>query len=125
MIRVTKPQADQQWPGRAAGRFDGLAAYVEQAREQPRKPIDESDVLVPGGNIRIIPDRCKECAYCWEYCPKDVLEQGEQANRKGYRPPTVAAGKEDACIDCGMCTWICPEFAIFTVEETDTLGGEN
>jgi NAD-dependent dihydropyrimidine dehydrogenase PreA subunit len=28
----------------------------------------------------------------------------------------VKAGKEDSCVGCGMCTDVCPEFAIFTVE---------
>lgn len=84
-----------------------------------REPINRDAFAVPRGDVYVIPERCKECAYCWELCPNDVLEISEHRNAKGYRYPRVRAGKADACVDCGMCERICPEFAIFTVEVTD------
>jgi 2-oxoglutarate ferredoxin oxidoreductase subunit delta len=65
------------------------------------------------GEIHIIPDRCKGCGFCIEFCPRDVLEFSEEINVKGYHPPTVK--NEASCVDCTLCTLICPDFAIFVV----------
>jgi 2-oxoglutarate ferredoxin oxidoreductase subunit delta len=79
------------------------------------------DVKPIKGKIYIKKDQCKGCAFCVEYCPKDVLEMSEEFNVKGYHPPFVK--DEDACVYCQLCESICPEFAIFvTIKEEEEEG---
>ena len=65
------------------------------------------------------------------YCPEEVLEESSEINSRGYHYPSVQAGKEEGCVDCGMCTEICPDLAIFSEEivednlQTTTGGGTN
>jgi 2-oxoglutarate ferredoxin oxidoreductase subunit delta len=79
---------------------------------EPLKP----PAAAPVGRIYVISERCKECNYCWTFCPHEVLELSTDMNSGGYRHPQVKAGKEGECVDCRMCSWICPEFAIYTAE---------
>jgi len=44
-----------------------------------------------------------------------VLEVSEEFNSKGYHPPYVKDG--DGCVSCGLCEMLCPEFAIYRLEE--------
>jgi 2-oxoglutarate ferredoxin oxidoreductase subunit delta len=93
-----------------------------------RTPLDADKVTVPVGTVYIIADRCKGCAFCVEYCPKDVLVMSESFNRKGYHPPEVV--KEGECVECNLCEMICPDFAIFCTpaDEADAAadkGGPN
>ncbi len=74
------------------------------------------------GKIHIEKDMCKGCAFCVEYCPKDVLELSEEFNVKGYHPPVVI--KEDDCLYCQLCETICPEFAIFVTLKEEEEEGE-
>ncbi|MBI4589328.1 MAG: 4Fe-4S dicluster domain-containing protein [Candidatus Rokubacteria bacterium] len=81
-----------------------------------RVPLDRASVIVPAGRVYVIPQRCKECRFCIDFCPKDVLVTSTETNAKGYRYPVVAPGKEEACVHCEFCSLVCPEYAIFTVE---------
>lgn len=81
-----------------------------------RRPIDLDDVRVPRGQVFVIPERCKGCRFCIEFCPEDVLVESEGMNAKGYHYPVVAEGQEDACVNCRFCKLVCPEFAIYTEE---------
>ena len=81
-----------------------------------RKPLDSATVRIPIGQVFVISGRCKGCRFCIDFCPKDVLVESENMNAKGYHYPVVAQGKESACVNCGFCSLVCPEFAIFTEE---------
>jgi 2-oxoglutarate ferredoxin oxidoreductase subunit delta len=83
-----------------------------------RRPLDDTvwRSRLPCGQVHLIPDRCKGCKLCIEFCPQQVLVQSTATNAKGYHYPVVAPGKQDACVVCGFCSLICPEFAIFATE---------
>jgi len=83
-----------------------------------RMPLDRDleQFRVPKGQVFIIPNRCKDCQFCIDFCPEDVLTRSDDLNVKGYHFPVVAAGKENQCANCEFCTLICPEFAIFTLQ---------
>ena len=81
-----------------------------------RKPLDIDAQKIPKGRVHIIDARCKECGFCIEFCPKDVLEKSDKYNRKGYNVVRVAIGREDLCIACKHCEDICPEFALWIEE---------
>lgn len=55
-------------------------------------------------------ERCKECGYCINFCPKKVLKGGKKINKRGYYPPIVE--NADACTGCGTCARVCPDAAI-------------
>ena len=81
-----------------------------------RQPLDKATVKTPRGQIYIIPERCKGCSFCIDFCPRDVLVETSDMNAKGYHYPVVAEGKEEECIACQFCSIICPEFAIYSEE---------
>lgn len=81
-----------------------------------RKPLDLDEQIVSRGIVHVIEGRCKECQFCIEFCPKDVLRMSEKFNRKGYRIPEVVPGREGECTACHHCEFICPEFSIFVEE---------
>ncbi len=87
-----------------------------QPGQLTRAPINSERFRKPLARVYIIPDRCKECTYCWTFCPEEVLELSDEINAGGYHHPRVKKGKENDCVNCGMCMRVCPEFAIYTVE---------
>ncbi len=80
-----------------------------------RTPLDLQKVTVPQGQVYLIPERCKGCSLCIEFCPQEVFQVSTGLNAKGYHYPEIIPGKEELCVHCGFCTLVCPEFAIFTL----------
>ena len=76
--------------------------------------MDAARAQVPLGRVHVIVERCKQCDFCIDYCPTDVLEYSADTNATGYHYPVVAEGKEGSCVHCRFCDLICPELAIYT-----------
>lgn len=75
---------------------------------------------VPKGHIYVLEDVCKGCGFCIEFCPRKVLDRAEHYNAKGYHPPKVA--DPEACVLCGFCELVCPDFSIWTEKEEGDAG---
>lgn len=79
-----------------------------------RTPLDIDKFVVPHGEVHILRSRCKGCALCTRYCPRDVLELSDEMNEKGYHPPRAV--QPERCVACRLCELLCPEFCIYVVE---------
>jgi len=73
-------------------------------------------------HIHIIPERCKGCGFCIEFCPHNVLEQSRELNSKGYS--LVGITQSGECSGCQMCMRICPEFAIYVSTKIGCYDGK-
>jgi 2-oxoglutarate ferredoxin oxidoreductase subunit delta len=67
--------------------------------------------------IKLIRELCKGCGYCIEFCPNKVFEESGEITEKGVTPPTIK--HPERCTLCGLCTRLCPDFALTIEEEED------
>ncbi len=80
-----------------------------------RKPLGQPQSTHTSYQVHVLEDRCKGCKFCIEFCPRKVLQESAEFNRKGYHP--AYADKSSDCLDCGYCELVCPEFALHVVAE--------
>jgi 2-oxoglutarate ferredoxin oxidoreductase subunit delta len=71
--------------------------------------------LVRKQRITLIGSLCKGCGYCIEFCPNKVFEKSDEMNEKGVALPRIK--NPDKCTLCGLCTRLCPDFALTITEE--------
>jgi 2-oxoglutarate ferredoxin oxidoreductase subunit delta len=62
------------------------------------------------GTIQIDRERCKGCALCIDFCPKDCIRLSEELNLKGYFVAVFSDPRE--CTACCNCALMCPEVAV-------------
>lgn len=58
-------------------------------------------------------EKCKGCDLCVVSCPEKNLKLSTSLNRGGYHPAVFSFhGDRGDCTACGICYWVCPDFAI-------------
>ncbi|MCL4325713.1 MAG: 4Fe-4S dicluster domain-containing protein [Candidatus Thermoplasmatota archaeon] len=63
--------------------------------------------------------KCKGCEICVISCPFGNLElDKERFNKNGYHPVVWSyEGKSGVCTACGICYYVCPDYAIATIKK--------
>ncbi len=74
--------------------------------QSPRsRPMAQLSVGAPFGNASVDQDKCTLCMACVGGCPGKALQYGQELPRLSF--------VEANCLQCGTCTRICPEDAIW------------
>lgn len=60
-------------------------------------------------------ERCKGCGICIEVCPRKILGEGKELNTRTQYPPVAV--DNGVCTFCKSCELVCPDFAIYVVED--------
>jgi len=73
-------------------------------------------VTQPRANVVVLEERCKACELCVVACPQGNLKLSTRLNQAGFHPAEFSyRGVKGECTACGVCYWVCPDFAISEV----------
>ena len=71
---------------------------------------------LPKAAVVVDAERCKGCSLCVVTCPHKNLALSNAFNRGGYHPAVFRYhGEKGECTACGICYWVCPDYAIAEV----------
>jgi len=65
---------------------------------------------MPEGEVIIDEALCKGCGLCIDFCPKGCFVMLDKLSIRGL--PLASIAEPGECNACGVCGWMCPEFAI-------------
>jgi len=70
-------------------------------------------VVQPRADVAILEELCKGCELCVVTCPQGNLKLSPRLNHAGFHPAEFSyRGAKGECTGCGVCYWVCPDFAI-------------
>jgi 2-oxoglutarate ferredoxin oxidoreductase subunit delta len=73
-------------------------------------------MVQPRANVVVVEERCKACELCVVTCPQGNLKLSARLNHAGFHPVEFSPrGVKGECTACGVCYWVCPDFAISEV----------
>jgi len=71
----------------------------------------------PRADVVILDERCKACELCVVACPQGNLILSTRLNHAGFHPAEFSYhGAKGDCTGCGVCYWVCPDFAISEIK---------
>jgi len=72
---------------------------------------------LPKSLVVVDAEVCKGCNLCVVACPQRNLSLSTTLNRNGYHPAVFSYhGERGECTACGICYWVCPDYAIKEVK---------
>jgi 2-oxoglutarate ferredoxin oxidoreductase subunit delta len=87
---------------------------------EPREthPLVPEALSSPRSLVNVNSELCKGCELCIYACPTGNLSLSPELNRKGYHPILFSYnGTRGPCSACGLCYWVCPDFAIAEIKK--------